>query len=920
MSTSAGGIVEQTPTIGTPDVAPNNDLVVRFPSVTGGTGDNDVEVVFQYFAPDLDASGQDVLDPITGNDVPTTNDGRVTGSWTPTDPSDSVAAINVVDQSSLTDNHVLDLKSIAIQKSSQIINDVGMVGVSPGDTVEYTLQFQISDYFTFGDLIIEDILSDGQRLTGSPTGPFTDPFTLDVTDRNGNVTGSFSPSLTNGATNLFVDLSQIGNDTNPATDGSTRLVFDVSRALTDLGAADGILQGGRAILPDAGGATGVITYRTVIQQSFSDTYPSGESNVDQGDILENNVTISGTIRSNSAIATTVGVEEDTSAEVLEVLGGKVIKTTYAVNGTLGPVDSTVDPDTGLVRGPSYANTLQVRPGDVVTYRLRYAMPSADIENLLITDFLPLPVYDATIISTTFGTTVDGTAPSADSAKYGPDHTFSRVPLSGPPTQHPTMTTSAVDNNVVFDFGSFNEPPPEGPRVVDILLSVTISDEPMADGLLLTNQFEASHGTTNAGTLASDSITQITLTEPELEIRKAAVSSDNPNATFSSTVAPTGVSFEAPGLNTPANSFAGGTIHSTNLGNTINSNISRVDADDLVKFAIVVENTGSSSAGAFDVAIRDTLPAGFAIPATGPGLNLELFDGAGNAMPFTSLGSGLFDPAGGIQLNDPGATPATSIGSPPVTVNAGALDEFDPTDGNNILVLTYDLQVVANVAPGQTANLQNTATVFNYAGSEGGPDHTNPTDLTDNAQTTIGMPVVSKQLIDTSVVNANNANNQAVIGEIVTYELQVTIPEGSTPNAVIQDTLDNGLAFVDVVSFSASPALTIANPIGTGTAPANTTITNSGGTLGFNLGNITNSDRTNTTSETITIRYRAVVLNQSSNQSAPATALNNSVRIIWTGGNVARVGAPTVSVIEPLLDVNKTVSSATADAFNSLRYT
>ncbi len=84
-------------------------------------------------------------------------------------------------------------------------------------------------------------------------------------------------------------------------------------------------------------------------------------------------------------------------------------------------------------------------------------------------------------------------------------------------------------------------------------------------------------------------------------------------------------------------------------------------------------------------IRDTLPSGFVIPSLGPGLNLEVFDGTGAAIGVTVLGTGLFDPTGGIELNDPGPTPDSIAGSPPVTVNGGSIDGFDPASGRNLAV-------------------------------------------------------------------------------------------------------------------------------------------------------------------------------------------------------------------------------------------
>ena len=70
----------------------------------------------------------------------------------------------------------------------------------------------------------------------------------------------------------------------------------------------------------------------------------------------------------------------------------------------------------------------------------------------------------------------------------------------------------------------------------------------------------------------------------------------------------------------------GTIRSTTLagGTPIDSDVRGVDAGDTVTFAIMIENTGTSLKGAFDIVIRDHLPAQYQIPATGS--NLQVYYG------------------------------------------------------------------------------------------------------------------------------------------------------------------------------------------------------------------------------------------------------------------------------------------------------
>jgi uncharacterized repeat protein (TIGR01451 family) len=317
----------------------------------------------------------------------------------------------------------------------------------------------------------------------------------------------------------------------------------------------------------------------------------------------------------------------------------------------------------------------------------------------------LPIFDATSI-TVFNATVDAAAPPSGQAKFGPADTFYN---SRPPNSNivPTIQTSSPANSVKFTYGDYDDPN-NSPTVVDILFTVTVSNDPFADGLFLTNQVRAHEGSTNADDQNADSIVQIQITEPVLDITKGVVRVDNPAGVISPAVAAP-ISFASGTC--PA--FSGGTIHSGYLATSpINGNLTRVDAGDRVMFALVVENTGRGLNGAFDVRVRDALPAGF---GTGDFIagSLCVTDGSGAAISYTNLGGGgatdLF--GAGIELVDPGPT------NPP----SGALDPGKDSSGNpintgrNVAIITYELILPAIVEPRQV--FTNTATLFNYAGEE-----------------------------------------------------------------------------------------------------------------------------------------------------------------------------------------------------------
>ena len=216
----------------------------------------------------------------------------------------------------------------------------------------------------------------------------------------------------------------------------------------------------------------------------------------------------------------------------------------------------------------------------------------------------------------------------------------------------------------------------------------------------------------------------TFDQPVLEVTKGVIATDGPGS-FTRPAGP--VAFTAPGS---AGVRFSGTIGSADLDlTTVDADMAWSKPTDLVSFGIVVENVGGGSNGAYDVRLRDTLPQGFSIPAGG--LNLTVTDGTGAAIAYTTIGTGLFDPAGGIELTDPGPTAGAGA--------AGALDPSDAAAGRNLVVLTYDLEIDHNVFlfphPTVYRELVNTVTVYNYAGLEGGTD-LSVTDLRDPARVTL----------------------------------------------------------------------------------------------------------------------------------------------------------------------------------------
>jgi uncharacterized repeat protein (TIGR01451 family)/fimbrial isopeptide formation D2 family protein len=861
-STPSASTILGEPATTSPQNAPNNQLSLKYNSIVGGVNEP-VNVGFDFFMPLKDANAADVIPETTGGCISTPNNIDVAFDFTPIDSRDASAHF---DSSAGDMTH--KTCALDIQKSVAIVTDNGPAGTSPGDIVEYTLAFSVSDYFALNGINISDVLGDGLRFQDSytPTLAFNRPNTI---------TAGLD------ASNFTVGTPSLG-------DGTQNISFRVSDELLTRGLTDKLLgacvqNGGSSpdcsIFNNGTLTRGTIKFRAVIQQAYSVTGP-GTLNIDQGDSVTNNVSISGNVLNDLTLIDTGNDTTDTSAVSLTIAKGDLAeKSVYAVNGSTSPT-----------------SPVRVKPGDAVTYRYTYTFPTGDVDNLKITDFVPLPVFDASEI-----TTFDTAAPSADvpapgTIKYGPTDTFSG--LTGLHGSNPVFTaTGGSMNTLLLDYGH-NETASEGNYTIDVLFTLTVSDKPFADGLLLTNTATAAEKNTPGSADDTTKIVQIMLEEPNLKITKGVVATDHASAVFSpATVGP--VNFSAPGT---AGFRASGTINSTNLlVNPIQSDLSGIDAGDKVTFAIVVENTGSSLGGAFNVKVKDVIPAGFSAP--GGGLNLKVTDGAGNLIGTTAVNGADANPLieNGIILND-GVT-----GS--IATATGNL-----VSGANIAIITYDLQANSTIEA-QSLNT-NAATLFSYASVASGTNFiADP--LIDSATVTTSAPTVSK----------TTAATTKTVGAQFDYQVTVTVPEGRTSNLSLVDTLPTGLAYVHYVSAtSSSGAVTTdlaggfnsACNDGTASGTNNPLITATGQVATYNLGTITNTDTDNATPETITLTYSVIVEDVAGN--TVGTTLRNSVNASWLNGSVRNIYAPNVTVILPILTINKTLSASTGDAGDTVGVT
>lgn len=912
----------------------NNCLSFNYPSIVGTSSTNDIVIFVQFYVPQNDANGIAVLDPATCSHATSPNDVKASGNWTPTDLRDPSTPVT---NDAATVDHLLTDKRIAIQKSVETY-PVPNAPLIPGGVLKYTLNFQVSDFFTVGHIVVNDVLSDGQDLINAPSGP-----KLIVSDRRGpNPTVVPFSSWSN-----FLDVP------NPLVNcggvhGGRSLIFQVSTAMqnnaglfTDPVQQQGILTGGWAFTPTSSTpATGQIEFYVVVRDKFIHSQPTGDQFVDKDDPINNCVTVSADIYTNHATLPVPKSPQlrcsDDSATALSIVTDTLKKSVYAIKR-----------GGSFVCGPSSINGAcplppaapEVRPGDQVTFRIEKTIPSGDAEDVIVEDWLPQPIFN--VGGTVFQNIPCVGVPSAGNACLGPNHQLHLAPILAAPTFNAITAT----NSLSFKYVDFSYTA-NLPRKIDLLFTHTVTSVPFADGLQMTNEARECENNTFGKIFCQAAIAQVTLREPNLRVRKGVIATNNPNGQFSqpgppptanlaTAQAPPNATLSLAGMSSIVSSSA--MVNSNDLATGIlDSNLpGGVDANDIVTFAITIENLGGHPA--YDAKLEEKLPACFTNLS-----NIVVKRGTGavvNPLLYTLVPS-------------TGGTGFTITSIPGAPINA-----YHPTNGANIIVITFQAKLKADVSPGCCDNV---AELQQYASKSGGLNFvtagfTPP--FKDPAQVCV-LPRAEKCVVATSEVHTQADNSvsgtpqppQVTIGEVIRYHLTITLPEGVSPFFKLTDHLPPGLtympgtakvAFVSTLGINSSAAglsgAQMPDPVNyrLGCLKPNPTIlipsslvSPSSFTPGddptFGLGILTNNDN-DSNLEYVVIEFNALVNNVPTN--VDTVTLKNNYEIFLgkvvlgqTQVAVATSNDSDVNIVEPNLTMTKTVAANPAVKGQTLTYT
>ncbi len=865
-----------SPAGGTP-TTDATDATVHWDSITGTSAAADASFQYSFWVNQFSDPrlGTAVIDATTGAATTTIGTATATNKWLATDPRDNSSHTVACTPMPCTPTTVYDPsdvqvgpytstfteRSLAVQKTHD-----GAGTVVPGDVVNWTVNTEVSDYFAFGSLALTDVVSDGLAVDGS----------------------SFQISWPGQAAVPF-DPSESSVTIDPATGDST-ITLDVSSALDRILGQGGYAIGAAVSTSESGPPTFTITYSTSVLKSYRSEPVPGSRALSPGDTFNNGVTVTGTVATpvtTTPVNTTTPVTNlvqgtdtvtDGSAKTLKVDDGTLMQSVYARNGLVG-----------VAAGTHFA------PGDLVTYRIKETLPVESYEKLTVTDFFPLPVQKVTSIAGPVTDLSGGdTVPAVNTISWGPANTLN------PPAGEPMISTDSTSNSLKLDFGTQDIATQSGGVVVDLLVTVQISNDPFADGLLLTNQARSAQTNSFAVAANDTALAQFVLAEPDLQITKGIIATTEPGATF--TDAPyAGLAVTAPGASGVRWDHAATPITSDFLTNhPLDSSAGNLEAGDLVTYSVVLENTGLSPKGAFDVSVGDAKSDFLVKPGTAAGYNLSVTDGQGNPVSYTGSQDDFF--GSGITLADNGST-------------SGAIPAA-ATDGSNIVVITYDLQIAGSVPTGLFSSqgigtltgLSNTATVNGWSGVQGGPQYAARSDQ-DKVTVTSKAAQVTKDYIGAE--ESPTSSKTARVGEFLHYRITVTVPTGHHDNFEVRDQLAADLDFADQVSIDAG-----GTNASTGLTPSQ-----SGQVLKWDFGTLDNDTGS---PATLVIDYHAKVRNSTSVNGGDI--LTNTA---WAGDNLLAdqndldasvAAAPNLTVVEPTLTLAASTDANFPDSGDTVHWT
>ncbi|MBK1644967.1 hypothetical protein CKO25_09955, partial [Thiocapsa imhoffii] len=330
------------------------------------------------------------------------------------------------------------------------------------------------------------------------------------------------------------------------------------------------------------------------------------------------------------------------------------------------------------------------------------------------------------------------------------------------------------------------------------------------------------------------------------------------------------------------------------------------AGDLVTVSLTVTNTGEVPA--FEVAVTDLL---------NDGTDNDLFALAATGITDTSTGTGVDDFDFGYDENT-GTITFTAKPGVSLAANGGTV------------TFSFTATVGPDIRTGWTYS--NAASAIGNSQDGGTNGRETPEVDSNTATVNTGVAAVAKTIAATS--EPWTTNTQVAIGEVITYRLTYTVPQGVTVSplnaAIFADTLPMGQQFLTgtatirasaagVIIADGSQVTGVANDGELPTTTATPITPSVGGqNLGFAVGTVRN---TGTGAAQVIIDFDALVLNTSNNNHNEDKTNTATLNYVNRDGNTqSQTATQQTRIVEPLPSVTKSSSPTTASGGDTVTFT
>ena len=435
-------------------------LILKLKEAVGDLSTTSITLKYKAYAPEFDNSIGDNITIINSE----------TGGGVAAASTVDMNYTYVNDTYNASNSYSIYLKSLATQKYSEILTGSGQLHpVVPHNLIVYKIDFEISDYFAFDDLVVYDKFDTHKVGSAQKFLSEYEPV-LSIYGKTYELNESYYSVVSLG-------------------DIDESVTFYISKFLKDNNISTS-LKGGyytnRSV--NQGAMVGSLNFVAKVIIHYSNG-----SSVVSNDLVINH------IKTSATVLNTFNTVSDNSYTQLRVPSVTLKKDIIAVDGEI--INDT--------------DFYKVYPGQNITFVLDIHFPTGSVNDFIVTDFLPIPLFNLKGFNLVNSTT--GVIPKGGYWAYANDSGFLYDENTGKVIV-PKMGIDTFNNALSFNFGNTLD---NMAHPVDVRLWFTfqVSSEPMADQLNLANLAEMKFKDSIDVVYASSNIVLMLTNEPELEITK-----------------------------------------------------------------------------------------------------------------------------------------------------------------------------------------------------------------------------------------------------------------------------------------------------------------------------------------------------------------------------------------------------------------